>query len=87
MNDPRDSASPFGVQEPLSWNHAWNSFHNGGEKLNRSIALMKEAGAGWVRVDFLWRDLEPRRGCFEFGSYDRLVEALSQNGLKVLALL
>ncbi len=80
--------NPFGVLEFLHWNHAWNNFkYPSRVELERSAALMKEAGVGWVRVDFLWQDIEPNEGCFQFEKYDLIVDVLSQYGINILGLL
>jgi polysaccharide biosynthesis protein PslG len=87
MIDPRDTASPFGVLDFLSWDHDWNQFHSGGGRLERTLDLMQEAGVAILRTDFLWVDIEPRAGVFEFAKYDRLVREAGRRGIKVLGLL
>lgn len=82
------SDNPFGVLEFLNWNHPWNYYKYGGEKnLKKVVALMKESGVGWVRMDFLWSDIEPEQGKFEFSKYDYIVGLLSRNGINILGLL
>lgn len=87
MSDPRDSNSPFGVLEFLPWDHAWNGHHYSGERLSQGVALMKEAGICFVRMDFLWNDVQPARESFSFKKYERIVDVLSENGLKILGVL
>jgi len=48
---------------------------------------MKEAGIGIVRMYFLWDDIEPAEGRFEFEKYDRIVDILVKNKISVLAIL
>ena len=48
---------------------------------------MKEAGVGFVRMDFLWNDIEPEKGRFDFEKYDRITDLLTRNGIKILAIL
>jgi len=80
--------SPFGVLEFLHWNHPWNNYKYGGrEDLERTAALMKEAGAGWVRMDFLWSDIEPEPGRFELDKYDCIVDLLVKNNIQMLGIL
>ncbi len=86
-DDPRDSKSRFGVLEFLQWDHDWNAHHYAGGKPERAVALMKEAGVGFVRMDFIWDDVEPKKGEFRFEKYDRLVETLDRGGIKILGLL
>lgn len=85
--DPRDSESPFGVLAFLGWNHDWNFRHNSGWRLETTVALMREAGVGFVRMDFLWDDIEPAPGRFDFEKYDRIVDLLTRNDIKILGLL
>lgn len=79
--------SCFGALEFLNWDHDWNAHHYAGDKPERAVALMKEAGVGFIRMDFLWDDVEPHPGGFTFQKYDRLVGLLSRNGIRVLGLL
>lgn len=85
--DRRDTANPFGVLDFLPWDHEWNNHHYGGDQVEKSVALMKEAGVGFVRMDFLWNDIEPARGKFDFEKYDRIVASLDRAGIKILGLL
>lgn len=80
--------TPFGVLEFLHWNHDWNNYKYASQKeLEKAVALMKEAGVGWVRMDFLWEDIEPRQGEFAFDKYDRIVNLLCKNNIHILGLL
>lgn len=80
--------SPFGVLAFLHWNHPWNNHKYPDEKsLKKAAALMREAGISWVRMDFLWDEIEPRKGEFDFTKYDRIVELLSASGINILGLL
>lgn len=87
MTDLRDSISPFGVLDFLAWDHDWNAYHYAGDKVDRTAALMEEAGVGFVRMDFLWSDIEPEKGKWEFAKYDRLVKTLWKHHIKVAGLL
>jgi hypothetical protein len=80
--------NPFGVLEFLHWDHAWNNYkYHSPDDLIKAAGLMKDAGVGWVRLDFLWGDIEPAQGEFEFSKYDRIVEILTQNNIRILGLL
>jgi len=80
--------NPFGVLEFLHWNHPWNSYKYPDERsLKKVVSLMKKAGVGWVRMDFLWQDIEPRQAEFNFAKYDYIVELLTKNNIKILGLL
>jgi hypothetical protein len=47
---------------------------------------MKEAGVAWVRVDFLWDEIEPQEGKFDFQKYDKIVDLLAASGIKILGI-
>jgi len=80
--------NPFGVLEFLHWNHSWNNFKYPSKKeLKKVVALMKKAGVGWVRQDFLWEEIEPAAGNFEFNKYDAIVDILTQNNINILGVL
>jgi hypothetical protein len=85
--DPRDSANPYGVLSFLGWNHDWNYHHYSGRRLETAVALLRESGVGFVRMDFLWDDIEPAPGKFVFEKYDRIVGLLEKSDIKVLGLL
>ncbi|MDI6758722.1 MAG: family 1 glycosylhydrolase [Candidatus Omnitrophota bacterium] len=80
--------NPFGVLEFLHWSHEWNNYkYSIKEDLERAVALVKEIGAGRVRMDFLWSDIEPLPGIFEFEKYDNIVELLNKNNIGILGIL
>lgn len=80
--------SPFGVLEFLHWNHPWNNYKYSSKKdLEKVVALMKKAGVGWVRMDFLWQDIEPEPGKFRFDKYDVIVNLLNKNNINILGIL
>ncbi|MBN3037955.1 MAG: beta-galactosidase [Candidatus Omnitrophica bacterium] len=88
QEDQRDSENPYGVLGFLPWQHPWNSYHYDTiEKVEKAVKLMSEAGVGFVRLDFLWYDLEPEPGVFDFEWYDQVVDVLWANDIKILALL
>jgi len=80
--------SPFGVLEFLHWDHSWSNYKYATlADLKKTISLMKEAGVDWVRFDFLWSDIEPEEGKFNFGKYDTIVKELSENNINILGVL
>ena len=85
--DVRDSDSPFGVLDFVAWDHDWNKYHYAGDKVERVAELMKEAGVGFLRMDFLWLDIEPEKGRFDFLKYDHIVDIFAKNDIKILGLL
>jgi hypothetical protein len=78
---------PFGVLEFLSWNHPWNNYKYDKKGLDKIVGLLKEAGVTCVRFDFLWQDMEPSQGAYDFDKYDYLVELLTVNQIRILGVL
>lgn len=85
--DPRDSDNPYGVLAFLHWDHDWNDHHFKPADIEKAADLMQEAGIGWVRVDFLWDDIEPSRGEWKWDKYDHMVETLRSRGIRILGIL
>ncbi|MCX5714307.1 MAG: cellulase family glycosylhydrolase [Candidatus Omnitrophica bacterium] len=82
------SENPFGVLEFLHWNHSWNNHkYATHEDLEKAVRLMREAGVGIVRMDFLWQDIEPQPGEFHFEKYDFIVDLLRDNDIGILGIL
>ena len=80
--------NPFGVLEFLHWSHSWNyNKYSKRADLEKTISLMQSAGVEWVRTDFLWGDIEPKEGEFDFAKYDRIVELLRSKGIHILGIL
>lgn len=48
---------------------------------------MARVGVRYLRVDFLWTDIEPRRGEFFFTAYDELVAAASRYGIELIGII
>jgi hypothetical protein len=64
------------------------------EKVERTLALIAEAGFHWVRQEFPWEDIEiSAKGDFwdhkwdqdAWAKYDRIVEAADRHGLEIIA--
>jgi len=78
---------PFGVLEFLSWRHPWNEYKYREEQLERVLKLIKESGAAFIRVDFIWEDIEPQKGKYIFDKYDKIVSLCAKENLRLLAIL
>lgn len=59
------------------------------ENPEAELQQMADLGFTWVRQPFLWSEIEPTQGVYEWGKYDLLVEAVSafDGQLKIVALL
>src|ERR1044071_8039255 len=86
QKDPRDSSSPYGALTFISWAHDWNNqFYDSDQKIEQAASLMNEAGIRFARADFLWSDLEPKEGQFDFTHQDHVINLVMKHGLKFLA--
>lgn len=80
--------NPFGVLEFLHWNDSWNNYQYPDRgSLEKAVALMKDAGVGMVRLDFIWQSIEYCPGTVDYAKYDHLVELLERNGIQILGIL
>jgi len=60
----------------------WGAF----ETTQRDLRLVREMGFGWVKQRFEWRYIEPHiKGRYDWGEPDRIVNAIDQAELKVIA--
>ncbi len=55
--------------------------------VDEHVALLKQAGFGWVRADLPWSTIEAKKGIYNFSRYDKLVSALEEAGIKILFIL
>lgn len=55
------------------------------EQIDRDIAIMKRAGFNVVRMgDLSWDSFEPSQGRFEFEWFDRIMDKMQVNGIRVI---
>jgi polysaccharide biosynthesis protein PslG len=53
---------------------------------SRDLQLARDGGFHWVKQRFEWRNIEGKaKGSFEWDEPDRIVDAISQTGLKIVA--
>jgi hypothetical protein len=72
-----DEASPYGI----------NIHAPQGAELQLLLDRTQAAGLGWVRIDFVWADVEPSPGVFDWSVYDNIVAAAQAHGLQIYATL
>jgi hypothetical protein len=66
--------SPFGMNTAL---------RPDAPDLDDRLRAMQEAGVKWGRQDFTWKRVETKKGEYDWGPYDRLVEACRKRGVKL----
>ncbi len=74
----RLSESPYGLNVYLDHDLA---------NLERSLDAVQAGGFMWLRQRFPWAEIEPERGICRWETYDRIVEAATGRGLKIIAVL
>ncbi len=57
------------------------------EQFEPMAELLRQVGFGWVRERLSWGEVEPERGRYDWGRYDRSATALAQRGIKVYQIL
>ncbi len=55
------------------------------EIATRDLGLIREAGFGWVKQTFAWRDIEIEKGVYDWSRADEVVFLVGHFGLKLLA--
>ena len=57
------------------------------EDIRDVAATMADSGFGYVRHEFSWAEIETSQGQFDWSRYDMIVNALSQEGVDVIAVI
>ncbi len=75
---PVTMTSPdYGMQVFLFWQE---------EIADRDLKLVEEAGFGWVKQEFAWREIEGAgKGAFDWSRSDRVMDQIDAHNLKVIA--
>lgn len=78
-------ASPeYGMQAFLWWKPDIDKWQDGA--VPSELAMLKDMGFGWIKHTFAWRDIEGiQKGSQDWWKADRIVDAIEQSGLKVVA--
>ncbi len=76
---PQASVNPFGVNVALEqYDEA---------ELEKALALIKAGGFQWVRQTFPWADIEAQAGHTDWATWDRIVAAVREHDLDLIAVL
>jgi len=62
--------------------HAFLWYHP--EVASRDLQIIRDAGFGWVKQNFGWRDIEPSKGLFDWSHTDWIVDTCAEVGLDLL---
>ena len=55
--------------------------------VQKTCAMMRQAGMGWVRCDFHWHSVEKKKGEWDFSRFDGVVSECEAAGLQLLPIL
>ncbi len=78
-------AQPVKTNSPLLFGVAYYDEYMPYERLEKDIAMMKEAGINVVRIaESTWSTMEPQEGVFDFSHIDRVLNAMHKAGIKVI---
>src|SRR5579859_5597073 len=67
----------FGVNEVLGWPGLYPP-----NRLEMSLGLMAEAGMGWARTNWAWKDLESQKGSFDYTHLDDVARTAGEHHLQ-----
>jgi polysaccharide biosynthesis protein PslG len=79
---PTCDPARFGVVEPLTWAFLYSQ-----DTLDTSLAMMREAGIQWVRLNWSWKDFQPIEAPFDFSQFDLVAAAAQEHGIHLLPIL
>ncbi|MFQ6081977.1 MAG: cellulase family glycosylhydrolase [Candidatus Aminicenantia bacterium] len=54
---------------------------------SRVLSMIKNAGIKWIRIDFLWYEIEPKNNYFNWSIIDSVVNNARSKGLSILGVL
>ena len=77
-----DEDNRFGVVDHLTWRFLYSP-----EDLDHALTMMTEAGIGWVRTNWSWKDFQPEEGDFIFEQFDTVARLASEHGVHLLPIL
>ena len=77
-----DDTNRFGVVDHLTWRFLYSA-----EAMDTALTMMTEAGIGWVRTNWSWKDFQPEEGPFIFEQFDMVARLASEHGVNLLPIL
>lgn len=80
------SAAPRGVPEPVVPLPFGVNIHFT-QAPERELNLLADGGFRFVRMDFVWSEIEKQKGVYDFSHYDVLVRDMTARGIRILFIL
>jgi hypothetical protein len=87
---PAPTATPSRAAAPVSGGQIVGldaSVVGWSDMTDRLGQVVSQTGAHWMRQDFFWSTIEPRKGVFDFSHYDEFVQDAAEHGVHLLPLL
>jgi polysaccharide biosynthesis protein PslG len=72
--------SRFGINTFVLNRYNW-------EEWDRPVSILKDLKVNWTREEFIWSQIEPQKGNFDWTFYDRAFGKLSESGINVLGII
>lgn len=84
VGQPRYPHCTFGVMEHLNNTFGW---YPNAASIERVAELMEESDIPAVRVDFVWREIEPARRQYQWTRYDQITDILTSRGIDLIPII
>lgn len=72
--------SRFGVNAFVLNRYGW-------EEWNEPIKAIEELKVNWIREEFVWKQIEPKKGRFDWAFYDKAFERLTNSDINILGII
>jgi len=70
----------FGINSFISNRYTWQEW-------GKPADIISDLRISWIREEFVWNQIEPSRGSFDFIFYDRALEEISKHNFNVVGIL
>lgn len=80
-------ATPPASTERIGFSPGGSFVRQDPERVRVDLSRMAESGAGWVRIDVDWSEIESSHGVYDWGPTDRTITAAHDVGLEVIGLI
>jgi GH35 family endo-1,4-beta-xylanase len=72
----------FGAVTQFGWKFLYQA-----DRLEQALVAMNEAGIGWARLNWAWKDMQPEEGPFDFSHYDMIAQLAAEYEVEILPIL
>jgi hypothetical protein len=79
-----DGRLPIGFNEDYSLTRTWADWRTATPWINADADASVAAGATVSRTPLYWNGVQPTKGAWDWGTYDRIISAFSNRGMRVI---